>query len=369
MEALGLAALALQIFLLLLLAAGWWRLGREHPYPTTDASMPISVVVCMHNEAANAWACLQALLAQQYPYFEVIVVDDRSTDETPAILQHRAALDARIRILTITQLPTGWTGKKHALQAGTAHAQFEHLAFTDADCQVPPTWLRHIAAQFTKGKALVLGYSPYRAQPGLLNFFIRYDAAAIAAQYLGWAAVGLPYMAVGRNLAYTKQVWRASGGVAQHAATPSGDDDILVSRARPRQTPLGVLIDPASHVSSNPKTSWGAYLRQKARHLGASFHYGPKAQLLIGTWGASQWAVWLSIAYTGVSWLAGTPPGSAWLGMLGAWAMLKTLVWLAAGKRLQMPIMAAAWPLAEPLQLLLQMAAVVRYTTQKRPFW
>jgi cellulose synthase/poly-beta-1,6-N-acetylglucosamine synthase-like glycosyltransferase len=364
------AALAAQVVLLLLLALGWGRIARALGQKTAATHPPISVVMCMHNEAHNAAGCLKALGLQQYPDFEIVVVNDRSTDDTPAMLQALARQDARIRIVNITELPAGWTGKKHAVQTGIAHARYEHLAFTDADCVAPTQWLAHIAAQFARGKNVVLGYGPYSPAPGLLNKLIRYDAFAIAAQYMGWAAAGLPYMAVGRNLAYTKQAWQKAGGFARHAATPSGDDDIWMSRAATnRQLRIGIMAQPQSFVYSRPKQTVSEVLRQKSRHLGAGLHYGWAAKGLIGVWALSQYGMWLMVLGCLIGQLLGHAwPAQVW-GGVAAWAGLKTAVWLWAAWRLQSVGLALGWVLLEPLQLALQALAWVVFWFGLKRAW
>src|SRR5689334_11686200 len=106
----------------------------------------LSVVIPACNEAASIEASVKSRLAQDYPDFEVCVVDDRSTDGTSAIVDRLAQGDPRVRPLHITKLPEGWLGKVHALHQGASTATGEWLLFTDADVHFAPGTLRRVIA-------------------------------------------------------------------------------------------------------------------------------------------------------------------------------------------------------------------------------
>lgn len=98
----------------------------------------ISVCVPARNEETNIRACVESILAQDYPSFEIIVLDDRSTDRTLAILHELAVTDARLRVITGAEVPPGWVGKPHALFQASAAARGEWLCFVDADTFLAP---------------------------------------------------------------------------------------------------------------------------------------------------------------------------------------------------------------------------------------
>ncbi len=216
--------------------AAWWglyiRLAR-HPAPGAAPfpSAPVSVIVCARNEALHLTAFLPAVLEQDFPEFEVIVVDDDSSDETAAVLQQFQQKYDRLRVIRLA--PKTGPGKKQALEAGIAAARYERLVFTDADCRpASPLWLRHIAGGFGKaGVEIVLGYAPAYTRSGLLNRWIRFETLQTAMQYFSFALAGLPYMGVGRNLAWLKPVFGRVQGFSRHRRIPSGDDDLLVNAA------------------------------------------------------------------------------------------------------------------------------------------
>jgi chlorobactene glucosyltransferase len=109
--------------------------------PIRDQLPLISVIIPARNEARNIRRCIQALLRQTYPHYELIVVDDRSSDETPRILARLAEAGGCLKIVRGTELPEGWAGKPHALVQGAAEAHGEWLCFMDADTFAQPSLL------------------------------------------------------------------------------------------------------------------------------------------------------------------------------------------------------------------------------------
>lgn len=269
------------------------RVTVPRPSENESPAMPsISIIVCFRNEEERLPNYLPLLLAQQYPAFEVIAVDDFSTDNSAAMVQELAKKDARLKLVQPPS-PTR-PGKKDALTFGIAQAQNECLLLTDADC-APATehWVSHLAAGFTNPAIeVVLGYSPYRFQPGWVNQFQRYETIYTALQYLGFAQIGLPYMGVGRNLAYRKSFFRRAGGLEKHAHLPGGDDDLLISH-HAEAGKITWVLDPAAWMYSDPAVDGRDYLRRKYRHLGVGSHYPPLPKWLLAGLGASHTGVYV----------------------------------------------------------------------------
>nr|WP_253930917.1 glycosyltransferase [Lewinella sp. W8] len=246
---------------------------------------PVSIIVCFRNEAQHLEACLSAILRQAHPDFEILAVDDNSTDDSAAIVRRLARADARLRYL-----PAGPTrpGKKDALSRGIRAARHERVLLTDADC-LPATdqWATHMAGALGETTELALGVSLYRKTGGgLLHHWQTFESVYVALQYLGFARMGVPYMGVGRNLAYRKSLFERAGGFARHADLPGGDDDLLVNQmARADRT--ATVTDASAWTWSLPKTSWRAYWRQKRRHQSAGHRYRPEHQLLLTLLGLS----------------------------------------------------------------------------------
>ena len=303
------AALIVQILCWLGLGMGFARAQRQRSdSPGESSPPPISVVVAARNEEARLPPLLDALEAQDYPNFEVIIVDDDSEDDTAALVRTHAARDDRFRLVQVTD-PSP-PRKKHALTQGIAAARHDRLAFTDADCTPSPGWLAGLALHAAaEPDAVLVGYGPYRRTPGLLNAFVRYETlvtALLAAAAIGW---NRPYMAVGRNFSYPKSLFDEIGGFDHSLASLSGDDDLLVQEvARRDAAPVRFVFEPETFVISEAPTAWRQWARQKLRHTSAGAHYGRGVQLALAFFHGSNLLVWVApvfLGWTGAAFLAG----------------------------------------------------------------
>ena len=254
----------------------------KNPTETSNTSIPLSVIISARNEYENLEKNLSSILEQDYPNFEVIVVNDCSWDDSQKLLEYYQEQYPKLKICTLIEQEKYPTGKKFALTIGIKAATYEHLVFTDADCSPASNqWLRHMAAGFANGKEIVLGYSPYKPASGLLNLFIRFEGAMTGMAYFSAALAKNTFMGVGRNLAYTKSLFFRRKGFAGHQHILSGDDDLFVNEAA---TPanVAVQIHPDSFVFTDAKKTMEAWSRQKSRHVSTGKYYKAKHQVLLG---------------------------------------------------------------------------------------
>ncbi|MFN0016393.1 MAG: glycosyltransferase [Saprospiraceae bacterium] len=250
--------------------------------PFSTRHLSFSVIVCARNEADNLRQNLPLALEQQYPDFEVIVVDDDSDDDTPAVLLAFQNQYPNLRTLRVS--PKTTPGKKNALARGIESARHEHLVFTDADCRpASPFWLQAMSTAFQSDEyaEVLLGYAPYRPAPGLLNHWVRFETVQTAMQYFSFACIGQPYMGVGRNLAWQKHLFNQVGGFESHADLASGDDDLLVNVAANAHN-TAICLDQNAFVFSESEKTWRAWWHQKRRHLSAGTRYRLLHRMLLG---------------------------------------------------------------------------------------
>jgi biofilm PGA synthesis N-glycosyltransferase PgaC len=238
-----------------------------------DVNIPISVIISARNESKNLSENLPAILQQNYPDFEVVVVNDCSYDDSDEVLEAFKEIYPRLKIVTITEHARFKTGKKFALTLGIKAAKNEHLLFTDADCKpASENWITRMAARFNNNVQIVLGYSPYYKTGNFLNSLIRYETLKTAINYLSAALNGDPYMGIGRNLAYTKTLFFSNKGFAAHMHVLSGDDDLFVNQ-NATATNTAIEIHPDTFIYTDAKTSIAALYRQKKRHMGVGKLY------------------------------------------------------------------------------------------------
>lgn len=246
-----------------------------------DIYEPVSIIICARNEALNLRKFLPLVLEQDYPSFEVIVVNDCSEDESDDVLGELLVKFPNLRISNITKDPRFTHNKKFAQFIGIKAAANDILIFTDADCHpLSKEWIKKIAGNFAEGVEFVLGYGGYEARKGLLNKYIRYDTLFIGMQYIGMAIRGFPYMGVGRNLAYRKQVFFRNKGFGAHNHIISGDDDLFVN-ANASKSNARVEIGPGSHTLSVPASSVAEWVKQKQRHLSTGKYYRIRDKILL----------------------------------------------------------------------------------------
>jgi glycosyltransferase involved in cell wall biosynthesis len=238
-----------------------------------NISRPISVIICAKNEDENLTEFLPKILTQEYPEFEVVVVNDCSWDNTETVIDEFAKIFPNLRKATIKEDPYYKHGKKFAMLVGVKAARHNHLVFTDADCYPAGSqWLANIARGFTEEKQIVLGYGAYEKRKGLLNLLIRFDTFIIAVQYLSAAVRSRPYMGVGRNLAYTRELFFNNKGFSKHYHLDSVDDDLFVNEAATKNN-VNVCATADAITFSKPKTTFKSWRLQKARHLTTAPHY------------------------------------------------------------------------------------------------
>lgn len=244
-----------------------------------EAALPgVSVILSARNEGANLRPYLQAILEQDYPDFEVIVVNDASEDDTQQVLD---AYIPRYKNLHVTFVPREArvpSSKKLALTLAVKAAKNELLLLTDADCRPESKyWIRSMVNGFRLDDAqsmveVVLGFGAYFKDKTWLNSLIQYDTLFNGLQYLGMAIQGKPYMGVGRNLAYRRQTFIQNNGFMGMLNELAGDDDLFVNKVA-TQNNTAVVVDVDSITWSEPKTSFREWFQQKRRHLSVSPHY------------------------------------------------------------------------------------------------
>ncbi|MBK3516966.1 glycosyltransferase [Carboxylicivirga marina] len=243
------------------------KTARFKPQTHSHNNLAISVIICAKNEAENLKQHIPLVCNQAHPDFEVIVVNDGSSDDTEMIL---AQLKTKFNNLYYTNIPLSkqhYQGKKLALTLGIKAANNEHLIFTDADCYpTSDNWLTEVSSQFNSEKQIIIGHGRYEKKKGLFNLFLRYETFFNAVQYMGFALRKKPFMAVGRNMAYTKSLFEQSNVFKTYLNIASGDDDLFIRHcANKTNTSIQTSYD-SQTVSLAPK-NYKEWVTRKSRHL------------------------------------------------------------------------------------------------------
>lgn len=267
---------------------------RQPDYESPSVTDGVTIVVCARNELDNLTELLPLLENQSYPTFEVLVMDDRSTDGTTEYLENGIAELRHVRFIKIDKEHEHVTPKKYALTIALKKALYPSVLLTDADCRpASQNWLATMVAPLTQTeKSIVLGFSPYEQQPGFLNLLIRSETLYTAVQYFSLALAGRPYMGVGRNLGYRTQLFFDNRGFYTHMNVLGGDDDLFINEVATKQN-TAICLDSDTFTWSKPKETWADWRIQKRRHLNVGKHYKSGHKIRLGLLTGSYVLSWL----------------------------------------------------------------------------
>lgn len=267
-------------------------LPKERTKVSNSSMIPLSVVICAKNEAKNLFSNLPKILSQQYDNYEVIVIDDGSKDETWNILAAFSKDYANLRVFQFSPEMKKGVGKKEALAFGIQQTRSEWVVLTDADCE-PATnqWLEKMSVGMLASKEIVLGIGLYETEASFVNMLARYETILVAIQYLNFCHIGLPYMGVGRNIAYKKSLFQQD--INMHDDLSSGDDDLFVNAVATSKNCTYVL-DRKSFTYSKAPADFRSWLIQKQRHYATGIRYKKIHQFLLGLFLATKWLFWIT---------------------------------------------------------------------------
>lgn len=267
---------------------------KEQPISTETKLPPVSIIIAARNESDNLYENLPSILSQNYPEFEVIVVNNQSIDDSGWLLTAFCQQFPNLRVVELGRNRHLRPGKKLPITLAIKAAKYEHFVLTDADCKPTSTnWLRLMASKFNDQKQIVIGYGPFIKSKGIINKIIRFDTAWIGVSYLSMALAKLPYMGVGRNIAYTKSVFNSVNGFKSHYSIPSGDDDLFIQEAAKKNN-YTIQIDADSHCYSPAAPSWSRWVYQKSRHYSTSSRYKKFKKFLLGIYPLTLVFMWIS---------------------------------------------------------------------------
>lgn len=269
------------------------RFAFANPKMPSQKNIAISVIICAKNEAENLKQFLPLILEQDYPDFEIVLINDASHDNTLEIIETFARTHSNIKVVNVENIEAFWGNKKYALTLGIKAATNDYLLFTDADCKpISKQWIKEMSSHFSNTESIVIGYGAYKkSKYAFLNTLIRFETLFTAIQYFSYAKIGLPYMAVGRNLAYRKEAFFKVNGFMSHMNIRSGDDDLFVNQvANSKNTTL--CFSKNSFTESLPETTFKDWFKQKKRHVSTSKYYKLKHKLMLSIFYVSQLLFW-----------------------------------------------------------------------------
>lgn len=353
----------IQVFYYLIIFS---RFAFVKPLNTTPGDQGISVIVCAKNEAENLERFLPLILEQDYPNFEVVLINDASYDDTLEVIEAFAEKDSRVKIVNVKNTEAFWANKKYALTLGIKAAKNEQLLLTDADCKpVSKHWISEMYAHSKEGKSIILGYGAHiPVKNSLLNKLIRFETLLTAIQYFSYAKSGIPYMGVGRNLAYTKDDFFSVNGFINHIQVRSGDDDLFINEVANKNN-TAICFSPNSFTLTPAKSSFKSWFRQKKRHISTASLYKSKHKTLLGLFYLSQFLFWtLSILLLGL-----TFQWEIVIGLIVLRFLLQYLVFGKSAKKLHETDLLCLLPLLECFLIVMQLTIFISNRIAKPNHW
>lgn len=246
--------------------------------------LEISVVIAAKNEAANIANLITSLVNQNYSKdkFEVIIVDDNSTDNTA---ETASKLANNLNNYTVVKADNKiFKGKKGALDVGIKIAKNPYILITDADCEPKADWVKSFANEFENNNDFLFGIAPFRDTNSFPNLITRFENLRANIIVFAFAKLGLPYSAAARSFGFSKKAFNNISGYKNTTETLSGDDDLLLREAIKNNLKIGMVTNPEAFVFSNTKENLSEYMNQKSRHTSTSMHYSTGRKFLLGCW-------------------------------------------------------------------------------------
>ncbi|MDE0561243.1 glycosyltransferase [Algoriphagus sp. NF] len=267
---------------------------KSKPESNSENTEGVTVVIAAHNEFKNLKRLIPILFEQDYPNYDVLVINDRSRDRTGRLLEDLMSQYPKLRTVTVKYTPDHVTSKKYALTLGIKVAKNDVILLTDADC-IPASdqWIRKMTQPVrNQNMTFSIGYAGYEQQKGFLNRWIQFETLKTALLYLSFAKWKSPFMGVGRNLCYRRSFFMEIKAFKDLWHLEGGDDDLLINRYATGKNTRAVL-DADARTISIPKENWKDYFSQKKRHLNIGKHYLTQDKLKIGWYAFSHLLFWV----------------------------------------------------------------------------
>ncbi|MGV6831223.1 MAG: glycosyltransferase [bacterium] len=331
----------------------------------TPKNIGISVLICAKNEAENLKLLLPSIIEQDYANYELVLINDHSSDDTLSVMEHYANNYPKIKVVNVKATEAFLSSKKYALTLGIKASSHDYLLFTDGDCRPSSkNWISEMSSHFTNEKTIVLGYGAYQTKPGFLNKLIRFETVITAMHYLGYALLGKPYMGVGRNLAYRKDEFFKVNGFTRHMNVLSGDDDLFINEVA-NSSNTSVALSQGSSTISLPPNSFKQWWRQKRRHVTTSSLYKTSDQIKLGLSYLSNFMVWilfiLLITFQ-IKW-------QITIGLIAAKVLITWLLFFRSCKVLNEKGIGVLYPILEPILLSIQLCIFIANLISKPKHW
>lgn len=356
------------VFIQVVFYLGFFSRFSFYKQPTLKKSKPypVSVIICAKNESKNLKTCLPLFTNQDYENYQIVLINDDSHDDTLDVMESFASLHSNIKIVNVKSNEAFWGNKKYALTLGIKAAKHNLLLFSDADCKpLSKHWISEMTAQFDTKTSIILGYGAYnKIKNSFLNKLLRFETLTTAISYFSYAKLGIPYMGVGRNLAYTKTEFFNARGFMGHMNILSGDDDLFVNQAATKNN-TAICFSKDSFTTSSPETNFKNWYRQKRRHISTAKHYKPIHKYLLALFYTTNIIFWISASTL----LIATYNWALVLSLVLLRIIIQYIIYGISAKKLKEMDILLLLPLLEIFLITIQLAIFINNLIAKPNHW
>jgi glycosyltransferase involved in cell wall biosynthesis len=249
------------------------RLAQQNNREMQEEQPPVSIIVYANNESFNLKENLPLLLNQDYPEYEVIVINDGSTDESDDVLKLFENDYPHLYHTFIPQESKYLSRRKLSLTIGIKAAKYDILAFTEAHCRpLSDQWLASMVRNYTGKTAIVLGFCAYRIHKGFFHKLAAYDNLLAGVQYLSAALINRPYSGNGRNLSYRKALFYEHKGYSHFLSLHAGDDNLFINESATGEN-TRVEYAPDSLTEMTPFDCFAAWREMVVSRAATQHHF------------------------------------------------------------------------------------------------
>ncbi|WP_428742715.1 glycosyltransferase [Tenacibaculum sp.] len=269
-----------------------------------NTNIPVSVIVYVKNNAGILTEYIQNVIKQKHPNFEIVLVNNASTDTTLEVIKNLQQEYSHIKVVNVENTEAFWANKKYALTLGVKAATHEHLLFTEVSSKaLSKNWINEITSYFSQEKTIVIGYQKLkRRKKSFSNLLIRFDHLLNAIQAFSYAKFGAPYKATNHNLAYTKEEFFKVNGYINHLTLFMGEGDLFLKDAATDQNTI-VATTPNSFVCSTKHLSFKEWFSQQKKDSILFSLYKPKHKFLLNFFKLTKFLVYiLAVFMTFLNW-------------------------------------------------------------------
>ncbi|MDY5969739.1 MAG: glycosyltransferase [Bacteroidales bacterium] len=270
------------VYLALYYALFYFRVARKQAKAeqkgmseTLLGGMPkVSIVIVAHNEAAFLKESMPYLLEQDYPNYEVVVVDYMSKDDTRFVLKVCSENYQSLKPVYFPEDVNMFQGKTYPLSIGIKSASGDIILLTEADC-VPRgfSWVSAMVKRYAARQVqMVMGYGGVKQSKGLLNVLQQYDNVSDAVSWMGYQMLGMPYSGTGRNLSFRRDFFFQQGSFIKQYTMPYGADDLFVNQNATKYN-TSLCLNSESFVLTDAATTLAIWIKRRKARYGTRKHY------------------------------------------------------------------------------------------------